>query len=114
MSKICIASLLAMTLAGCSNTQPEHQVYQPNLPHGEAVYKGQCQSCHEAGKRNAPSITDAEDWDLQTLSAPGVVQQHLAMNLLEGQGRRAQLTQYDESDVLFYIRNAVGEGDSKY
>jgi cytochrome c5 len=111
MLMIRIAPWLAFSLVGCSNTQPEHQAYQPDLSHGEAVYQGQCGSCHDTGKRGAPSIADGEDWDLQTLAGPGIVQQHLAMNLLKGPGGQSRLSEYDEADVLFYIKSAVANGE---
>lgn len=103
-----------LALAGCSNTQPEQETYQPDLAHGELVYKGQCGSCHDAGKRSAPALSDAEDWDLQSLSAPGIVRQHWAMNLLKGQGYQNPLSEYDEADVLFYMKSEIGDGESRY
>lgn len=106
--------LPALALVGCSNTQPEHEAYQPDLSHGEAVYQGQCGSCHDTGKRNAPTLADAEDWDLQSLSTPGIVRQHLAMNLLKGRGDQNALSEYDEADVLFYMKSEVGDGESMY
>lgn len=111
MSMFRVTPWLALVLAGCSNTQPEHQDYQPNLSHGEAVYQGQCGSCHDSGKRSAPSIADGEDWDLHTLAGPGIVRQHLAMNLLKGPGGQSHLSEYDEADVLFYIKNEIANGE---
>ena len=114
MSLIRIAPLFALVLAGCSNTQPEQEIYQPDLAHGELVYKGQCGSCHDAGKRSAPALSDAEDWDLQSLSAPGIIRQHLAANLIKRQANQGPLSEYDEADVLFYMKSEVGEGESRY
>jgi len=114
MSLIRTAPLFALVLAGCSNTQPEQETYQPDFANGEQVYKGQCGSCHDAGKKSAPALSDAEDWDLKSLSAPGVVRQHLAMNLLKGQGYENPLSEYDEVDVLFYIKSEIGDGEYRY
>ncbi len=115
MLKKFIACMLMAGFAGCTNTQPTTPVavHAPDYAHGNAIYASQCGSCHEVGKRNAPSIKDAEDWDVRTLERAGIVRQHLALNLLDGNGRD-RLSDNDETDVLFYMKQTIAERESAY
>ena len=107
--------ILALLInVACSNQKPAGQAYQPDYARGMALYEGQCGSCHNSGKKSAPSIHDAEEWDLRTLAGPGAVQQHLAMNWLPGRGRRQDFSENDEADVLYYIRQEIGNADTGY
>jgi hypothetical protein len=36
------------------------------------------------------------------------------MNLLKGRGDQNALSEYDEADVLFYMKSEVGDGESMY
>ena len=100
--------------AACSNQKPMGQAYQPDYARGMSLYEGQCGSCHDAGRKSAPSIRDAEEWDLRTLTGPGAVQQHLAMNWLPESVRRQGLSENDEADVLYYIKQEIGKSDTGY
>jgi len=106
------ALLILFGLAGCSAHKPEAEVHQPDFTNGMALYKSQCDQCHDAGKRGAPSIKEAEEWDFHSLTAPGIVQRHAAMSLLKTYGQGANLSQYDEIDVLYYIRKEVADADN--
>jgi|GEM_PF-830128 len=107
---LCLAVLFG--LPGCSTRTPEAEVHQPDFMNGMALYKGQCAQCHDAGKRNAPSIKEAEEWDFQSLNTPGIVQRHVAMSLLKTYGERANLSEYDEIDVLYYIRKEIADTEN--
>jgi cytochrome c5 len=100
--------------AACSNQKREGEAYKPDYERGMVLYEGQCGSCHDSGKRSAPSIHDAEEWDLRTLAGPGAVQQHLAMNWLPGRVRRQSFSENDEADVLYYIKQEIGNADTGY
>lgn len=105
--------LALLVNAACSNQKPAGQAYQPDYARGMALYEGQCGSCHDSGKKSAPSIHDAEEWDLRTLAGPGAVHQHLAMNWLPGRVRQG-FSENDEADVLYYIRQEIGNADTGY
>ena len=112
MAHILLGFIFMALVAGCSNTQVEKTPYQPDIAHGMTLYAGQCGGCHDSGTRNAPSIRDPEEWDIQTLTRPGIVHQHLAMNLLRGSS--ARLSEYDEADVLFFIHREIGDREANY
>ena len=107
-------SLALLVNAACSNQKPVGEAYQPDYARGMTLYEGRCGSCHDSGKKSAPSIHDAEEWDLRTLAGPGAVQQHLAMNWLPGRVRQQGLSQNDEADVLYYIKQEIGNADTGY
>jgi cytochrome c5 len=110
-----LCSLFAvLASAACSNQKPVGQAYQPDYARGMSLYEGQCGSCHDAGRKSAPSIRDAEEWDLRTLTGPGAVQQHLAMNWLPERVRQKGLSENDEADVLYYIKQEIGKADTGY
>lgn len=108
-----LALLCVSLLAGCSGGSPDAGHYQPDYNRGLTLYNAQCGSCHEDGRLNAPSIHDQEEWDPGTLSRPGVMRQHLAMNWLSAV-RSAPLSEYDEADVLFYLQQELGKAESSY
>ncbi len=105
--------LFTVGLAGCSNASLDSGQYQPDSTHGMALYRAQCSSCHDTGRQNAPSIKDAEDWDIQTFAQLGIVRQHFAMNLLPG-AHAARFTQHDEADVLYFMEQEIIQHDASY
>lgn len=105
--------IMPVILAGCAQSELESQPYQPDYSHGMALYEGKCGSCHDNGKKNAPSIKDPEEWDIQTLTNPGIVEQHRRMRFLGGVDP-VRLSQYDEADVLFYIHQEIGDREASY
>jgi len=112
----CAALFLASFFLGaCSTPAPEPVVIrQPDLLHGKAIFKAQCASCHEQGRKNAPSIKDAEEWDIQTLKAPGVLARHGTLRGTLGAPKISTLSTADEVDVLTYIEGQVNEIDPRY
>jgi mono/diheme cytochrome c family protein len=112
MAHIIVGFIFMTFLAGCSNAPVVPPPYQPDLANGKALYVGQCGGCHDSGNRNAPSIRDPEEWDIQTLTRPGIVRQHLALNLLSPAG--ARLSEYDEMDVLSYVHQEIGDREANY
>ncbi|MFM8441866.1 MAG: hypothetical protein ACKN9W_00815 [Methylococcus sp.] len=109
---IALTLLVLFVLGGCSAHKPEGEVHQPDFTNGMALYKSQCGQCHDAGKRGAPAIKEAEEWDFHALTSPGIVQRHAAMSLLKTYGQGANLSQYDEIDVLYYIRKEVADAEN--
>lgn len=100
-------------VAGCSTPKKNvQQAYQPNLEHGTTIYRTLCSECHDAGALGAPELKVTEDWDIQRLSRPGVVKQHLTMNYISS--APSALSSEDEADVLYYIRHELGERDKDY
>lgn len=113
MTKIMITlGLLAALAAGCSTSRKPVQAYQPNLAHGATVYRASCGECHDAGALGAPELKVTEDWDIQSLSRPGVVKLHLKMNYIST--APSTLTDESEADVLAFIRHELGERDKDY
>ncbi len=99
----------------CSTPAPEPvAIRQPDLVHGKAVFKAQCARCHEQGRNNAPSIKDAEEWDIQTLKTPGVFARHGTLRGAPRASGMSVLSSSDEVDVLTYIEGQVNEIDPRY
>lgn len=115
LGKIAALSWASLFLVACSTPAPEPVVVrQPDPVHGKSIFKAQCASCHEQGRKNAPSIKDAEEWDLQTLKAPGVLARHGTLKGSLGAPRFSALSTSDEVDVLTYIEGQVNEVDPRY
>ena len=108
LSLLCIA-----LIAGCSTPKKETAplAYRPNLEHGSKVFIGLCSSCHDKGEQSAPSLRDPEEWDLQKLSRPGIVRQHMNMSYLS---RARSLSEADERDALFFIQSTLNDRDKEY
>ena len=101
-------------MVACSSTPPTPDVVKaPDAAHGMALYKQQCAACHDAGK-NAPSLRDAEDWDIKLLDAPGIVQKHQSMRMPSGFSGPGRLQAQDERDILYYLRTVIDEAELKY
>jgi mono/diheme cytochrome c family protein len=113
MTNLILGFIFLIILTGCSQSELDAQSYEPDYSQGMAVYEGQCGRCHDSGKKNAPSIKDPEEWDIQTLMRPGIVGQHFSMRLLHGPSQ-TRLSQYDEADVLYYIRQEIGDREESY
>ena len=112
MSKPIAVFFLLALLAGCSHSPVDSTTYKPDYARGKAIYESQCRSCHDTGKRGAPSIKDIEDWDTTTLTRPGITQQHLVMKLL--QGPNASLSEHDDADVRYYLFEEIGDREENY
>ena len=57
--------LLMLVVASASQANPrgfDADTRAYNLAHGRVVFQQNCLRCHEKGKRGAPVIADAQDW----------------------------------------------------
>lgn len=112
MTRLLPSVLFLLLQSGCSNT-PVEQPYQPDYARGMALYRGECGSCHDPGESSAPALGDAEEWDVQRLSPPGLLGQHLAMNQPRG-SRVTRLSGHDEADVLLYLQQEISSREDAY
>ena len=113
MKKILVVMGMLTLVAGCSGAKKTvKQAYQPDLAKGASIYRAQCSQCHDTGDYGAPELKMAEDWDIQTLSRPGIVKQHQTMNVVFPASSR--LSDEDEADALYYIRHELSERERDY
>ena len=109
-----VVVLLGCFLAACSTPKKEVPVapYVPNLANGTKVYQEQCKTCHDKGSHGAPSIKEPEEWDLQRLTRAGSSKQHQLMGYLRP--TTLKLSENDEKDALYFIRQQLDDRDKDY
>lgn len=106
--------LFQSLLLACSGSPTVDQATKPpDAARGMAVYKQKCAGCHDAGK-NAPSLRETEEWDLQQLESIDVLRRHQSMKMPSGFSPPGRLSAQDEKDVLYYIKSVIEEAELKY